>query len=93
MRSPFAVKPTIEGVVRPPSEFWITTGSPFSITATQEFVVPKSIPIILPIIFTSFYIQFILSEETISALQFLSSLLTADLQFRPACSPLLLHGE
>jgi hypothetical protein len=28
----------------------ITTGSPPSITATTEFVVPKSIPIILPII-------------------------------------------
>jgi hypothetical protein len=27
----------------------ITTGSPPSMTATQEFVVPKSIPIIFPI--------------------------------------------
>jgi len=52
-RSPFAVKPTIDGVVRPPSEFWMTTGSPFSMTATHEFVVPRSIPIIFPIVFLS----------------------------------------
>jgi hypothetical protein len=43
---------TIEGVVLCPSEFCITTGSPPDITDTQEFVVPKSIPIILLIIFT-----------------------------------------
>src|SRR5580700_3344502 len=49
-RSPVLVKPTTEGVVRPPSSFGITLGSPPSITATQEFVVPRSIPIILLII-------------------------------------------
>ena len=49
-RSPFFVNATTEGVVRPPSGLLITEGSPPSITATQEFVVPKSIPIILPII-------------------------------------------
>ena len=38
-----------EGVVLPPSGLVITVGSPPSITATQEFVVPKSIPIIFPI--------------------------------------------
>ncbi len=48
-RSPLGVKATIDGVVRCPSEFWMTTGSPPSITATQEFVVPRSIPMILPI--------------------------------------------
>src|SRR5260370_30675846 len=48
-RSPVLVKPTTEGVVRPPSSLAMTFGSPPSITATQELVVPKSIPIILPI--------------------------------------------
>ena len=33
------------------SLFGITTGTPPSITATQEFVVPKSIPITLLIVF------------------------------------------
>src|SRR5882762_6200349 len=45
--SPFLAKATTEGVVRPPSELGITTGSPPSMTATTELVVPKSIPIIL----------------------------------------------
>src|ERR1700682_5992627 len=48
-RSPVLVKPTTEGVVRPPSSLGITLGSPPSITATTEFVVPKSIPIIFAI--------------------------------------------
>ena len=48
-RSPFFVKATTDGVVRPPSEFEMTTASPPSYAATQEFVVPKSIPIILDI--------------------------------------------
>ncbi len=47
-RSPASVNPTIEGVVRLPSEFGMTTGSPPSMTATHEFVVPRSIPITLP---------------------------------------------
>jgi hypothetical protein len=38
------VNATIDGVVRPPSAFGTTTGSPPSITDMQEFVVPKSIP-------------------------------------------------
>src|SRR5215467_3797812 len=45
-RSPVLVKPTTEGVVRPPSSLGTTLGSPPSITATQELVVPKSIPMI-----------------------------------------------
>ena len=48
-RSPFFVKATIEGVVRAPSEFSRTTGSPFSMTAIQELVVPRSIPKIFAI--------------------------------------------
>ena len=46
-RSPLLVTATTDGVVRAPSWFGITTGSPPCITATTEFVVPKSIPIIL----------------------------------------------
>src|SRR6266446_2745934 len=49
-RLPSLVKATTEGVVRPPSELVITVGSPPSITATTELVVPRSIPIILLII-------------------------------------------
>src|SRR5689334_22822725 len=47
-RSPSLVKPTTEGVVRPPSALGMTTGSPPSITATQELVVPRSIPMTFP---------------------------------------------
>src|SRR5208282_4137877 len=48
-RSPVLVKATTDGVVRFPSEFSNTTGSPPSMTAMQELVVPKSIPITLAI--------------------------------------------
>src|SRR5215813_13799090 len=47
-RSPFAVKPTMEGVVRAPSWFGMTCGAPPSITATHELVVPRSMPMTLP---------------------------------------------
>src|SRR6188768_3635159 len=46
-RSPDLVNPTTDGVMRLPSGLVITTGSPPSITATTELVVPRSIPIIL----------------------------------------------
>src|SRR3990170_7451793 len=46
-RSPDLVNPTTDGVIRLPSGLVMTTGSPPSITATTEFVVPRSIPIIL----------------------------------------------
>ena len=49
--SPFSKKATIEGVVLAPSLLAITTGSFPSITATQELVVPKSIPIIFPMLY------------------------------------------
>jgi len=39
------VNATTEGVVRYPSEFSMTLGVLPSITATQELVVPRSIPI------------------------------------------------
>jgi hypothetical protein len=41
------MKATIDGVVRAPSEFSITTGYPLSIAAIQQLVVPRSIPRIL----------------------------------------------
>ena len=44
---------TIDGVVLAPSWLAITVGFPPSITATQLFVVPKSIPIIFPMIDSS----------------------------------------
>src|SRR5215510_3540969 len=49
--SPFLAKATTDGVVRAPSALVMTVGSPPSITATTELVVPKSIPIILLIIY------------------------------------------
>src|SRR5580698_4036696 len=42
--SPDFAKPTTEGVVRPPSAFGMTVGSPPSSMLTTEFVVPRSIP-------------------------------------------------
>src|ERR1700720_1233937 len=48
-RSPDLVNATTEGVVREPSEFGITTGSPPSMTAMTELVVPRSIPTVFGI--------------------------------------------
>jgi len=48
-RSPLFVKATTEGVVREPSAFGITTGSPPSMTAMTELVVPRSIPTVFGI--------------------------------------------
>src|SRR5476651_2348077 len=45
-RSPSLAKATTDGVVRAPSWLTMTTGSPASITATTELVVPRSIPMI-----------------------------------------------
>src|SRR5574344_1662482 len=56
MRSPVLENATTDGVVLLPSTLAITTASPPSITATQEFVVPKSIPITLLIIFLHIYL-------------------------------------
>src|SRR6266511_3142322 len=52
-RSPASVNATIDGVVRAPSVFSMTRTSLPSMTATQEFVVPRSIPITLLISVTS----------------------------------------
>jgi len=48
-RSSLSVKATTEGVVRPPSLFSRTVGSPPSMTAKHELVVPRSIPMVLAI--------------------------------------------
>src|SRR4051794_26755396 len=45
-RWPSFVNATTDGVVRPPSAFGMTVGSPPSSTPTQEFVVPRSMPIV-----------------------------------------------
>src|SRR3954449_6631385 len=42
--SPDLLKATTDGVVRAPSAFAMTVGSPPSRTATTELVVPRSIP-------------------------------------------------
>src|SRR6185436_7443478 len=47
-RSPFLANATTEGVVRNPSAFAITLGSPPSMTDTHELVVPRSMPMTLP---------------------------------------------
>ncbi len=46
-RSPAFVKATIDGVSRLPSGLVMTVGSPPSMTATTELVVPRSMPMIL----------------------------------------------
>src|SRR3990172_7943188 len=52
-RSDCLVNGTTVGVNRPPSELTMIFGSPPSITATAEFVVPRSIPMAFPTFFTS----------------------------------------
>src|SRR5947208_8963882 len=56
-RSPESVNATTEGVVRPPSAFSITVGSPPSSTAMQELVVPRSIPMVLAIAWVLLLLQ------------------------------------
>ena len=50
-RSSSLANPTMEGVVFMPSAFSRTLGLPPSITATHEFVVPRSMPITLAIVY------------------------------------------
>ena len=58
--SPFSRKATTEGVVRLPPLLGITTGSLPSITETHELVVPRSIPIIFPIVILIYMLSFFL---------------------------------
>src|SRR6185369_6002614 len=48
-RSPFFVNATTDGVIRPPSAFGMIVGSPPSMYATAELVVPRSMPMTLGI--------------------------------------------
>src|ERR1700712_2365947 len=54
-RSPDCVNATTDGVVRPPSAFSITVGSPPSSTAMHEFVVPRCIRWFSPLGKTSLF--------------------------------------
>src|ERR1700709_2608474 len=56
-RSPSSLKATIEGVVRMPSAFSMTFAVLPSITATHEFVVPRSIPMTFPMVLISFFLR------------------------------------
>src|SRR5580698_10853636 len=53
-RSPLSAKATMLGVVRAPSLFSMTRTSLPSMMATQEFVVPRSMPMTLAIAVSSF---------------------------------------
>src|SRR6202140_4859973 len=57
-RSPFLVMATTEGVSREPSLFSRTVGSPASMTAITELVVPRSMPITFAITYR--FLPFIL---------------------------------
>src|SRR3984957_9835828 len=47
----------MDGVVRMPSAFSMTFGVLPSITATHEFVVPRSIPMTFPMVLISFFLR------------------------------------
>jgi hypothetical protein len=67
--SPPSVKATIDGVVLLPSLLMITAGALPYITATQLLVVPRSIPIIFPIIYLLYifiYFFSVLSRQIIA---------------------------
>ncbi len=62
-RSPLDEIATMDGVVRSPSAFGITSGSPASITAMTEFVVPRSMPIVRARFNASFHSGLVLSLQ------------------------------
>src|SRR6266536_2588459 len=76
-RTPFFVIATTEGVVRAPSALGITMGTPPSTTATQELVVPRSMPITFDLPYLDVEMRFhgkpswvvVRSEEHTSELQ------------------------
>ncbi len=71
MISPF-LKATTEGVVRFPSGFGIIFDSVPSRTATAEFVVPRSIPIILDILLNLLYFLLLMNSlKTLRSIYFL----------------------
>ena len=91
---PSTKKATIDGVVLFPSLFGITTGSFPSITATQEFVVPKSIPIILLIIFIFNFLLVLLTrimpKMIYDRMSYYCSINALILFFRTSTIPLLI---
>src|SRR3981189_2866512 len=56
-RSPSALNAAIDGGGRMPSGFSITFGVLPSITATHEFVVPRSIPMTFPMVLIPFFLR------------------------------------
>jgi len=56
-RWPSFVNATTDGVVRPPSAFGMTVGSPPSSTAMHEFVVPRSMPMVFAMLCCSFSVE------------------------------------
>src|SRR5210317_1729790 len=77
------VKATIDGVVRSPSEFSMTLGLSPSITATHELVVPRSIPITLPIVLRSKIGEILQTACKVGPSARLSSLCRHDHHSRP----------
>src|SRR5436305_9043074 len=67
--SPLSSNATTDGVKRPPSSFGMTLGSLPSMIATTEFVVPRSIPMILPMFLCPLFELSRRSEEHTSELQ------------------------
>src|SRR5439155_5515077 len=57
-RWPSFANATTDGVVRPPSALGMTVGSPPSMTAMHEFVVPRTIPITFAIVRASVMYDF-----------------------------------
>ena len=49
MRRSCSVKATIDGVVLEPSEFWMISTRSFCHTPTHEYVVPRSMPMMVPL--------------------------------------------
>src|SRR5215217_245786 len=68
-RSPRGVTATTDGVSRSPSAFGMTVGSPPSIVAITELVVPRSIPIVRAMFVLSFYPSSPYSRATRCTLQ------------------------
>jgi hypothetical protein len=62
------VNATVEGVVLQPSAFSMTLAALPSMTATHEFVVPRSIPITAPLILSELRKIAILNQHTIEPL-------------------------
>ena len=65
-RWPSFVNATTDGVVRPPSAFGMTVGSPPSSTAMQLLVVPRSIPMVFAMCAASSVALALVATENLS---------------------------